>query len=496
MPIGHIISFPSKLNLQVNHGFQMWLNPHIKHSIKFTSHINVLDLKRIAQYVDHIDTHMNFHGHLFITLAAFAGLFFSCRAQVNPGRTLITTWQDNKTAAISITYDDATINQFRQALPIMDTLGFKGTFFINTGDIPGSKFRPTFVGRPLKTIIQETVSIPTSEKNLFERASALRFLDIPNAVDLHNKAGSFFENGKTTEAIAVVDEGFSEVRKKESFREVKPVLLSGDVITWPEIKQFAARGHEFGNHTISHPRLAVLDDPNLLFELKKCKEEILQQLGPAHTFSAECPFGTENDRVMQYAYEIHPALRNRMPEPFLEELNRWSSKNPGSSSRDYVQWQRGPLQKTSMDLMKSWVDTLLIHNNIWLVLTFHGVDGIGWEAKPHEELREYFTYMKKHEADLWVATFQDVTKYIRQRMNSQIKVNAERDRFAITVTHSLDPSLYNFPLTLKTYIPKEWKKVYLKQANSNQELNATSDEHGNFILYRAIPNKEIILQAK
>lgn len=439
---------------------------------------------------------MNFLSHAFITISAVAGLTVSCFAQISPGETLITTWQDNKTAAISITYDDATINQFRQALPIMDTLGFKGTFFINTSDIPGSKFQPKFVGRPLKIIIEETASIPTSEQNIFERASALRFLDIPNAIELHNKAGSLYETGKIKEAIAVIDEGFSKVRKKGSFREIKPVLLTGDVITWPEIKQFAANGHEFGNHTISHPRLAVLDEPNLLFELEKCKEEILQQLGPAHIFSAECPFGTENDRVMEYAYKIHPALRNRMPEPYLEELNRWSSENPGSSTKAYVQWQRGPLQKTSMELMKSWVDTLLVHNNVWLVLTFHGVDGVGWEAKPHEELREYFNYMKKHEADLWIATFQDVTKYVRQRTNSHIKVDRKNDQFTISVTHSLDPSLYNFPMTLKTYIPKDWKKISVTQDNNDQQFSMRSDAGGNYILYRVLPNKPVVLQAK
>ena len=52
------------------------------------------------------------------------------------GGTEITKWQFGKTGAISLTYDDATINQFRKALPIMDTLGLKATFFINTADIP------------------------------------------------------------------------------------------------------------------------------------------------------------------------------------------------------------------------------------------------------------------------------------------------------------------------------------------------------------------------
>jgi peptidoglycan/xylan/chitin deacetylase (PgdA/CDA1 family) len=37
------------------------------------------------------------------------------------------------------------------------------------------------------------------------------------------------------------------------------------MITWPEIKQFAANGHEFASHTITHPRLSVLDEKNMLY---------------------------------------------------------------------------------------------------------------------------------------------------------------------------------------------------------------------------------------
>ena len=60
-------------------------------------------------------------------------------------------------------------------------------------------------------------------------------------------------------------------------------------------------------------------------------------------------------------------------------------------------------------MMKSWIDTTLNHQNIWLVLVFHGVDGIGWEALTSELLKEYFEYMKSEEDDLWIATFGDVT---------------------------------------------------------------------------------------
>jgi len=268
------------------------------------------------------------------------------------------------------------------------------------------------------------------------------------------------------------------------------------MITWDEIKAFAANGHEFGSHTISHPRLAVLDEENMLYELEKCKEEIAKQLGPDHTFSAECPFGTENERVMEYAYEVHPALRNRMPELFLEEINRWNDMTPGMSDKPYVQWQRGPLTATPVPLMKSWVDTLVVRDNVWLVLTFHGVDGIGWEAKPHEELQEYFAYMKEHEDKLWIAPFRDVTRYMRERMAAKLGSRQQDGGIVVSVEHTLDEDLYDYPLTLKTYVPGHWNEVSIKQGESESQLSAFSDEGGKFVLYEARPGPdEIIISA-
>ena len=237
------------------------------------SHLKVLntflqEMNKVS--IDRVNLKMH-----VITLGVLAGIT-SCTDFKS--ETIIATWQDNKKAAISITYDDATINQFRQALPIMNDLGYRGTFYINTAVITGSQFSPKFVGRPLADIIKETANSPTTRENLFERASAVRFLDIEDAVELHNSAGSLFENDKIEESIAKVDEAFAAVRKKKSFREVSPIGPREDRITWDEIKQFAARGHEFGSHTISHPRLSVLDEQNLLYEMEKCKEEILNQL--------------------------------------------------------------------------------------------------------------------------------------------------------------------------------------------------------------------------
>ena len=142
--------------------------------------------------------------------------------------------------------------------------------------------------------------------------------------------------------------------------------------------------------------------------------------------------------------------------------------------------------------MKSWVDTLVARDNVWLVLTFHGVDGIGWEAKPHEELQEYFSYMKKHDDNLWIAPFRDVTKYMRERMAAKVNSREEDGGFVVTLNHSLDKELYNFPLTVKSYIPDDWENINVVQGARSVTWVMASDDGGKYLIYEATPNEEAV----
>ena len=421
----------------------------------------------------------------------FHSVFFSCRENDTIGQTEITKWKYGKRGAVSITYDDGNINQFKNAMPVMDRLGLPGTFFIVTGEVPGAQFNPKFIGRPVQEIISETAKTLTNKDNFFERASAIGYLGYKGALNFHLRAGSTYENGKTEEAYKIIDTGYSKVRDGAlaKDKDTSWEASQSSANTWSAFKAYAAKGHEFGSHTVSHARLAVLDEPNILYELEKSKEDILNNLGEEHVFSAECPFGTENERVMEYAHKIYPSLRNRMPENFLEELNRGSKKSPVASEKEYVQWQRGALTKVPMSMLQSWVDTVSTHDNIWLVLVFHGVDGIGWEPRTTQELETYFQYIKAKEKDLWVATFGNVTKYIRERMNAKLASSRNADAINISLTHSLDTNMYQQDLTLKTYVPREWAAVQVKQDGKTQDLKPGKDEKGHFIVYEAYPNK-------
>ncbi|GJM29865.1 MAG: hypothetical protein DHS20C17_25000 [Cyclobacteriaceae bacterium] len=427
-------------------------------------------------------------------------LFATCASEKNehPGHTVITKWQGDKRSAISITYDDGVITNFTVARPIMNDLGLPGTFYIVTGKVEGSQ-KGKFIGRPKDEIIKETATIKTNPDNFFERASLIAYTGMKDAVEYNVEAGSLFEEGKIAEAHALIDEAYEQVRSS-NLTDVENVVFDNhpeDTTTWKEYQLYTSEGHEIASHSITHPRLSVLDEVNMLYELEQSQSDIQKFLGAKYTFSAECPFGTENPRVMEYALKVYPALRNRMPEPYLDELNRSSQRLPGESDKEYVQWQRGPHTDTSMDLMKSWVDTSIVHDNIWLVLVFHGVDGIGWEPRTGADLQEYFGYIKQKEDYVWVATFADVTKYVRERKNSKVSSTLKDQAIVVNVSSDLDPEVYDVPITLKTYLPEAWKaSVLTKSSNPDDKvtLSIQQDALGAYVLYSVIPGQsEIIL---
>lgn len=420
---------------------------------------------------------------------ALLGFSFAC-TQTDPivGQTEITKWQGNKKGAISVTYDDGIINQLTIAKPIMDSLGLPATFYIITGKVEGSG-KGKFIGRNPKEIIDETEHIPTDSTNFFERASLIAFTGTSEAEDYHARAGSLFEQGKVAEAHALIDEGYAKIRKG-TMKDTDDVVFHNnveDTTSWEQYKSYAAQGHEIASHTVTHPRLAVLDEANMLYELEQSKADLLKFIGPESTFSAEGPYGTENERVMEYAHKVYPSLRNRMPEEWLEEINRGSKMTPGESTKEYVQWQRGPITRIDITQMKAWVDTVMNHDNNWLVLVFHGVENLGWEPKTRPELVEYFSYMKANEQSLWIATFRDVTKYLRERKATQVSTQVENDAISINLSSSLDPEVYSVPLTLKTYIPTDWTSVQLSQGGQSSPLTIQTDEKGSYVVYDLTP---------
>ena len=423
------------------------------------------------------------------------GMLYS---QSTTGQTEITRWQGGKRGAVSITYDDGTINQFRKAVPIMNRLEIPGTFFINTGSLPGSKYTGKFIGRPVEQIIDEANTVPTNRDNVYERASAARYLGFRGTDDYFTRAGARIDAGRMEEAYTILDDLYRKAAKGELQPESSEnrIVEDENILTWDMVKTYVSQGHEFGSHMVTHPYVSALDEPNLIYELEKSRQEILDRIGLKHTFSAECPYGTEDERAMEYAYKVYPALRNRIPEEYLLELNRGSRRTPVSTDFEYVQWQRGILSRSTLHEMKAWIDTTASQHNIWLVLVLHGIDGIGWESVSSQLVDDYFSYIKSKDDDIWITTFGDVARYIKERMNAEVSYSQENGNINVTLVHSLDKKLYDLPLTLKTHVEPDWEEAKIVQGKSVANVKVLREGASTFVIYQAMPGEESITISK
>ncbi|MGE0405565.1 MAG: polysaccharide deacetylase family protein [Candidatus Korobacteraceae bacterium] len=417
-------------------------------------------------------------------------------------RTEITKWQDGKQAAISLTFDDSTENHFRIAVPLLNERGMKATFFVITAEIPDSRYSPKLIGRPVMDIIRESGKIATNKDNVLERTTMLRYLrqvqEVPAISDFNpQRAGRAYEREQYAELFPMVDAALAKLRASgQTYHSDSPPIpgkynapkyLTREGVSWEDFRRYAAQGHEFGSHTVSHPYMSALDEANNVYEIEASVREIGEKLGSEHTFSIECPNGIHDPRLIPYVRGRVPLARNWVFDDFMDGIMRGDERDPGTAKNAYVQWQRGPLSKTPFETMTGWVEKSVDHG-LWLVLVIQGIEGIGWEALPTERVRAYCDYIKQREDRIWVATIQEGAKYARERMSSKVTSRRNGNAIEVSVSHSLDPKLYNLPLTAKTTIPNDWKVVRLRQGGSNQWLPVHRTDGETYVQYRISPD--------
>jgi hypothetical protein len=191
-------------------------------------------------------------------------------------------------------------------------------------------------------------------------------------------------------------------------------------------------------------------------------------------------------RVSQIVASRFPLTRNWVLEGFMRDDRR----DPTQSQKEYVQWQRGVISRSTMDAIKGWVDTSIEHG-IWLVLVIHGIEGIGWESLTTDTVWGCFDYIVDHESSLWAATFQDGGKYAREKAASSVNTKLAGDSIEVTSTHSLDRKLYDLPLTARTTIPADWKVVRFKQGGDVRWLPIHREGGSTYVTYRIVPDGSV-----
>lgn len=136
-------------------------------------------------------------------------------------------------------------------------------------------------------------------------------------------------------------------------------------------------------------------------------------------------------------------------------------------------------------------------------LIVHGVERRASEGDPGWSWQDYWALNKdvfrgvldgvaerKTRGDLWVTDHISQHKYEKERDNQPVfQVLRSSDReLRLTLTGTLDPALYDLPLTVMTSVPAAWTSVVVTQGATRTTVPVVN----GLITYDALPDGELI----
>ena len=171
------------------------------------------------------------------------------------------------------------------------------------------------------------------------------------------------------------------------------------VMTKQMLKSLVSKGWEIGSHTVTHPNLTELSDPQLIKELRDSKKS-LEEITSNKVVSLAYPFGAYDNRVKaiaarHYAFartvSCYPPLRVNSMSPDLLELTAMSTyerafslpqhlfDNHIARRISYRPRNRNPTinvinssrKGLEVRFVRKWVRKL--RRNRWLILCFHNI---------------------------------------------------------------------------------------------------------------------------
>jgi peptidoglycan/xylan/chitin deacetylase (PgdA/CDA1 family) len=248
--------------------------------------------------------------------------------------------------------------------------------------------------------------------------------------------------------------------------------------TWDDWRGVAAQGHEIASHSHTHPHLAALESEDAIREELRLSKRILErELSPHQCVTIGFPYGSSDERVRRIA--AHYYIAGRAPQGI----------NPAYPADFYDIKRLGPRTDTTLSTMTGWVEEAIAQRS-WLMVTFHGIDGVAWEPLPRERFIQFLDYVQSRRDVLWVAPFASVVKYIKERNAAKIadlSVDTQEIRFHLS--DDLPDDIYDESLSLITYVPQAWSQVQVMQGKDWQRLNVQRDDGATRIRYHAVPDQ-------
>jgi len=257
-------------------------------------------------------------------------------------------------------------------------------------------------------------------------------------------------------------------------------------LTWSNIQAAAAYGHEVGSHTVTHSDLSSLDEAGQIYELSESQAIINSYIPGNQCLTLAYPYCIEGNETLNAAYYI------------AGRTCASSTPNPATPPNLYMIQCTILGNANGIDTTPeiTAIDDEAASSGGWVVFLIHAIDSDnGYSPISYTVLSQSVAYLDSHRDTFWVETFLNVVKYIKERDDVSVSETSNTGSvITLSVTDTLNDTIYNHPLTIRRPVPDGWEHIKVTQDGDIIDSSIVEVDSTDYIMFDVVPDDgEVIM---
>ena len=236
------------------------------------------------------------------------------------------------------------------------------------------------------------------------------------------------------------------------------------------------------------------------YELAESQTHISSLFPKYDIITFAIPYGGMSDAAYDFAAERYYAIRTTrrgvqsLDPGFSREYGSWSMMySPATYQSNYANLDDP--ETVQWEAIKGAIDEAA---NGWYIPITHRVGDVEETDLTYAMADKMFAYIAqlKNEGKVWVTTYSEAVKYVRERQNSTVHAYTEGGSIYVDVTMAavtedglaLSADVFNTPLTVKVEVPADYGTVYYTTAECEYVAEPFSDGSKNYVYVNVAPN--------
>ena len=244
-----------------------------------------------------------------------------------------------------------------------------------------------------------------------------------------------------------------------------------------ELNRLMVGGYiDIESHSYSH--LYIAEEGHVDYKPENCNDEnryretygsllwLKEHFPGKHFVAFGVPGGNYDEKSHEYLKKYFYSVRNSWRSDLLQSLTPPDNREHGG----WYKLIRMGLSEAKIDNAMDYLDRC-VKGEGWFIGACHNIVGIELGKHNYQITVETLSILLKEmarlrdEGKLWPASFGDATRYLREYEASTVKAELSFDKIEVSVNMKsqtpsglpLDKDIFNFPLTVKVYIPDGYK---------------------------------------